>query len=118
MIRYALESCCFDCNSINFIGPFNHMGKFYKDASIVIPIQTSIANKKYYSHNYVHMLAVKTVAFLGPPVIHSSEKIAKVIFQSIFNTWPLFITALMMTITAGVIMWLLVSIQIKLIFHS
>ena len=109
MIEYALESCCFGCNTVTFVGPLNHFEKFYKNTDLVIPVQTSISNTEFFGHNFIHMLEIQAVSFFGEPVKHDPDKMIRTISRSILSTYPLFIIALVMALTAGVAIWLLVS---------
>lgn len=108
MLKFALDSCCFGCNKVNFIGPFKHFDKFFKDADLVIPVQTSVSNSHYFGHDFIHMLEVPAVSFIGLPLKHDPDRMVRTIAKSILNTYPLFIIALVMALTAGVAIWLLV----------
>lgn len=109
MLNYAMETCCYDCQTIKYVGPFNGMNKFYQQATLVLPIQTSIKTKKYFGHDYVHMFEIKAVSFIGPQVHTEPDKNIQIIFEAVWSTWPLFATAIFMAITAGVTIWVLVS---------
>ena len=109
MLEYALESCCFGCNTIIYNGPFIHFERFYKNSDLVIPVQTSISNTQFFGHNFIHMLEIQAVSFFGEPVKHDPDKIVKMIATSVIGTYPLFLIALVMALTAGVAIWLLVS---------
>lgn len=115
MIGYALESCCFGCNTVKYVGPFVHFEKFYKDSDLVIPVQTSISNTEFFGHNFIHMLEVQAVSFFGEPVKHDPDKMVRTISRAVLSTYPLFIIALVMALTAGVAIWLLVSFYLFLV---
>ncbi|XP_057292670.1 uncharacterized protein LOC130621403 [Hydractinia symbiolongicarpus] len=108
-IRYALESCCYGCNSVKFIGPYGSLEKLEQNATLTIPIQTSTKNKLYFGHSFIHMIEVRAVSFLGPAMKHDPNKMVMTIFSAVLNTWPLFVIAFAMAICSGVIIWLLDS---------
>lgn len=108
-IRYALESCCYGCNSVKFVGPYGSLEKLEQNATLTIPIQTSTKNKLYFGHSFIHMIEVRAVSFLGPAMKHDPNKMVMTIFSAVLNTWPLFVIAFAMAICSGVIIWLLVS---------
>eukprot|EP00111_Clytia_hemisphaerica_P003707 TCONS_00010636-protein len=107
MIQYALESCCFGCNSVKYEGPYDHFDKFYQNTDLVIPVQTSISNTEFFGHYFIHMLEIQAVSFFGEPIKHDPDKMVRTISRSVLNTYPLFIIALVMALTAGVAIWLL-----------
>lgn len=109
MIEYALDSCCFGCNKVTYDGPLVHFEKFYKDSDLVIPVQTSISNTEFFGHSFIHMLEIQAVSFFGEPIKHDPDKIVTTIARSVMSTYPLFLIALVMALTAGVAIWLLVS---------
>merc|ERR1712000_272592 len=109
MIKYALDSCCFGCSSVHFLGPFTYIDKFYKNSSLIISIQTSLITKDYFGHDYIYMFEVKSVSFIGPMPKEDSEKMIKVILKAVVSTWPILLTTLFMAITAGVVIWAIES---------
>lgn len=115
MIQFTLDSCCFGCNHVNYIGPFSQMGKFYEHATFALPIQTSSSTSKYFGHDFIHMFDIKAVNFIGAEPKHESGTKIRIIFQAVFSTWPLFTTALFMAVTAGVAIWVLVSLRLFLL---
>lgn len=109
MLEYAFDSCCFGCQTIEYVGPHVGLSRFYQNASIVLPIQTASKMDQFFGHDFVHMLEINAVSVVGPRVHMKVDDITRTIFESIFSTWPLFATASLMAIVAGVIMWLLES---------
>lgn len=109
MLKIAFDTCCFGCNNIRYVGPFHAEDRFNHKTTLVVPIQTSKTTQKYSGHDFIHMFEVKAMSFIGPEPKHDPNKMIKVILKAVISTWPLFITALFMAITAGVTVWVLVS---------
>ena len=88
------------------------MNKFYQKnviPTLVLPIQTSLKTTKYFGHDYIHMFEIKAVNFIGPIIHAEPDQNILIILEAVFSTWPLFATAIVMAITAGVTIWVLVS---------
>lgn len=110
MLNFALKLCCFGCYNLKYIGPFEDIRKFQQNATFIMPIQTTKQNHQYFGHDYIHMFEVKAVSFIGPTLVYDSKKMIFVIFDTVLNSLPLFGISIAMAITAGVTIWVLVSL--------
>ena len=93
------------------MGPYNHQGKFHDrhGASIVMPVETAKKSSKFYDMDYVYFLEVPGVSFYMPEMRLAAGELTANLFNSVLSTWPLFITALLMAIIAGIAIWMMVS---------
>ena len=115
MIDIALESCCFLCNRAIYEGPYDHLQLvFLENVSFAIPAQTSIKSQEYMSHNFIHLVPVSNIGIFGIPPKSDPVKNGKTLVYSIAGTYPLLIIVLLMCVTAGVAVWILVSIAFQI----
>ena len=115
MLDLALETCCFGRNRVVYDGPYKHIERYYvKNASFVMPVQTSLSGDKYFGYPYIHMLSVSSAGFFAPPVQMDPIVIGKTLTSSILNTWPMLIIVFTLSLAAGVCVWVLVSFYIFL----
>lgn len=84
--------------------------KFYRpNVTMVMPVETARSSIHFMGLDYVHFVEVLGVYFMGPRATHDPTKLTKQLFYSVLNTWPLFVTALLMALIAGCVVWVLVS---------
>eukprot|EP00795_Rhopilema_esculentum_P002201 gene2201-17797_t len=103
-----MSTCCLGCNKLKFVGPATYLTKFHnKNASIVMPIETSKSSTQFFSREFIYFLEVPAVSFLLKPQRHSASELTADLFKSVLSTWPLFITALLMAIIAGIAIWMM-----------
>ncbi|XP_065066805.1 uncharacterized protein LOC135692560 isoform X2 [Rhopilema esculentum] len=108
MLRSIMSTCCLGCNKLKFVGPATYLTKFHnKNASIVMPIETSKSSTQFFSREFIYFLEVPAVSFLLKPQRHSASELTADLFKSVLSTWPLFITALLMAIIAGIAIWMM-----------
>lgn len=108
MLRLAMETCCYGCANLTFIGPFKAVDKFFQNASILMPVESASNSKKFVGMEYVSFVDVPGVSFLARESSGRTTKLTKHLFKSVINTWPLFLTAFLMAIIAGCVVWVLV----------
>ena len=112
MLRSIMATCCLGCNKIKFVGNKTYLTKFHDtNASVIMPIETSKSSTQFFGRDFVYFLEVPGVSFLLKPKRHSASELTADLFKSVLSTWPLFITALLMAIIAGIAIWMMVSIQ-------
>lgn len=107
MLRLAMETCCYGCANLTFIGPFKAVDKFFQNASILMPVESASNSKKFVGMEYVSFVDVPGVSFLARESSGRTTKLTKHLFKSVINTWPLFLTAFLMAIIAGCVVWVL-----------
>ena len=114
MLRSIMSTCCLGCNNIKFVGPNDYLTKFHnQNASVIMPIETSKSSTQFFGRDFLYLLEVPAVSFLLKPQRHSASELTADLFKSVLSTWPLFITALLMAIIAGIAIWMMVSMEIK-----
>ena len=110
MLRSIISTCCLGCNNVTFVGPRTYLRKFHNpNASVVMPVETSKSSTQFFGRDFVYFLEVPAVSFLLKSQSHSASELTTDLFKSVLSTWPLFITALLMAIIAGIAVWMLVS---------
>ena len=110
MIQGAIHSCCLGCTNISYIGPLDPMERFHAKASVAVPIQTSLKAKQFFDRDFVHVIGVPGVSFFVPDYPPDMAKMTTHLFDSIMNTWPLFLMAFLMAFIAGLVVWVLVRL--------
>ena len=108
MLRSIMATCCLGCNKIKFVGNKTYLTKFHVNASVIMPIETSKSSTQFFGRDFVYFLEVPGVSFLLKPKRHSASELTADLFKSVLSTWPLFITALLMAIIAGLAIWMMV----------
>lgn len=74
-----------------------------------MPIETSKSSTQFFGRDFLYLLEVPAVSFLLKPQRHSASELTADLFKSVLSTWPLFVTALLMAIIAGIAIWMMVS---------
>ena len=114
MLRSIMSTCCLGCNNIKFVGPNDYLTKFHnQNASVIMPIETSKSSTQFFGRDFLYLLEVPAVSFLLKPQRHSASELTADLFKSVLSTWPLFITALLMAVIAGIAIWMMVSMEKK-----
>eukprot|EP00794_Sanderia_malayensis_P006226 gene6226-6942_t len=108
ILRSIVSTCCLGCNDLVFDGPMSYLDKLEdKKSMIAMPIETSKSSKKFFGRDFLYLLEVPSVIFLLKPHSHSASELTTDLFKSVLSTWPLFITALLMAIIAGIAVWMM-----------
>eukprot|EP00112_Aurelia_sp_Birch-Aquarium-sp1_P007827 Seg1854.5 transcript_id=Seg1854.5/GoldUCD/mRNA.D3Y31 product="putative potassium channel protein YugO" protein_id=Seg1854.5/GoldUCD/D3Y31 len=108
MLRSIMSTCCLGCNKIKFVGPNDYLTKFHnQNASVIMPIETSKSSTQFFGRDFLYLLEVPAVSFLLKPQRHSASELTADLFKSVLSTWPLFVTALLMAIIAGIAIWMM-----------
>ena len=109
MLRSIIATCCLGCNKVNFVGNKSYLTKFLdKNASVIMPVETSKSSTQFFGRDFVYFLEVPGVSFLLKPKRPGASELTADLFKSVLSTWPLFITALLMAIIAGIAIWMMV----------
>jgi len=108
MLRSIIATCCLGCNKVNFVGNKSYLTKFLdKNASVIMPVETSKSSTQFFGRDFVYFLEVPGVSFLLKPKRPGASELTADLFKSVLSTWPLFITALLMAIIAGIAIWMM-----------
>ena len=111
MLDIALETCCHGCTKIEYIYVEKETDKYFvPNVSIVMPQEGAAEATKVFGYDFMHFMEVKGVTFLSQMTQHDANRITWHLFKSVLRTWPLFLIAFLMAITAGCVVWVLVGL--------
>ena len=105
-----MDVCCYGCTKIVYKGEVEPIQKFTNTSmTLYMPLEGAFEGEAFFEYDYVPFLKVGGVSFLARELGNKAEEYTSHLMDSVFNTWPLFITALVMAFTAGCVMWVMVS---------
>ena len=127
ILDIAIQACCSDCTQasgksasvINYeldgkgktgrkTGVKELIGSIDSDTDFSVPVNGYKGQTHYSLYRYVKMAESPGVAFIT--VMDTSEKVIA-IANVFFYSWPLLLMSFFMMIVAGMIMWVLVSVE-------
>ena len=106
-----VKRCCMSCNTLEFIDNMTHyrkfMHNFYRaDADILIPIEFRGKEPKLFGHTAVRAFRHTSIYYLGLKEEIDTLLLVKELIRSSLETWPLFVIALSMAMSAGIVIWI------------
>lgn len=111
MLEEALETCCYKCSKLKYIGPNNRIDTITNpNASVLLPVQSATTSKYIMGRDYIPLVDLHSVIFLAKDKSNKGVELTLHLFTSVLNTWPLFIIAFLMAMVAGCIVWVLVCL--------
>lgn len=104
-----MDVCCYGCTKIEYKGPVSPQNKFVDmNRTLYMPLEGAFEADAFYKYDYVAFLKVNGVSFIAQDLTDRAAEYASHLMESVFSTWPLFITAILMAFTAGCAIWILV----------
>lgn len=119
-LDFISNVCCHGCMGLTFAGPFDAFRKFKSvnggsgsavaaDTHIFMPFESAFGAKSFLGNDYIPFIRVPGVTFMALEMNQQlqAHENTRHMMMSVMDTWPLFITAILMAIISGCVMWVL-----------
>ncbi|XP_066931199.1 uncharacterized protein [Clytia hemisphaerica] len=110
--KVFIDTCCLGCGKINYLPQKTHKKKIDdqfigEEADIVVPVQNYINGEYYLGMRYANILELDEIEYIGVLDPPDPGRKKTILFKSIFETWPLVLMCISMSIGAGSLVWVL-----------
>ena len=108
ILRLAMDVCCFGCVELIFRGPMDSLQKFRNsNATIFMPLESAFDSSLLFGHDYISFVKVEGVSFLAMEMKNKATEYTRHLMETVLNTWPLLLTAILMAMISGCVIWVL-----------
>ena len=113
LLNIAFKICCSNCTKIIYLKPFKDIletTKHFHNSShysIMLPVLSVLDADTYFTKPFLRLIDTPGVVYVT--IDRSAWTTMMNMFNSLTNTWPLFLIILLLAIQGGVIIWILVS---------
>jgi len=108
MLQIAVDSCCHGCTKLKYAVVKEEIEKYFsQNAKVIMPHEGAIASSRFIGYDFIPVIEIKAVTFLTKESSRKPVHVEEHLLNSILDTWPLFLTAFMMALIAGCVVWVL-----------
>jgi len=110
MLRLIFDTCCMQCTKLTFKTAESQLSMLFdRNLTLGMPFESSTSSDRVSEQHYVNFVQSHKTMFLARQKSNLGIELTKSLLLSVLNTWPLLVTAFLMAVIAGCIVWLLVS---------